>query len=119
MHVWKEGSCNCMISFYDLINESVIETGERNSELWEEEEQDSHSLRPVQPPQLPSPEEPLRLLWLPLSPSQKMYLTICLYFFHLLCLISTPTYYSQLCVELVVIRQLECEGDSKEDDGYW
>lgn len=43
-----------------------MEAGQRNRELGEEKEQDSHAMGAVWPSQLPSPEESLQLMWLSL-----------------------------------------------------
>ncbi|CAH9052801.1 unnamed protein product [Cuscuta europaea] len=47
---------------------------EGNREFREEEEQDSHSLREVWPPELPSAEEPMLRLCLPCCPHEKVQL---------------------------------------------
>ncbi|PPD67575.1 hypothetical protein GOBAR_DD35545 [Gossypium barbadense] len=46
--------------------------GKRNWKLWKEKEQDSHAVRSMWSPKLPSTEEPLRCLWLPCQSHPKI-----------------------------------------------
>ncbi|KAK4410555.1 60S ribosomal protein L37 [Sesamum angolense] len=58
--------------------------GQGNWELWEEEEQDTHTVCQVRPPQLPPTEEPLCSLRLPCCPEEDMYGVFPFSFFFLI-----------------------------------